>query len=114
MPYHRCLPWVPQGAAIIEDFQFAVPVCHGVVHQAAAAERVQFKLEFYKPMAGTCTAEFAFKPEGKQTAVTWSMSGKNNFMAKAVGLFMDCDKMVGDQFETGLANLKGVAEGAAK
>lgn len=75
-------------------------------------ELVQFKLEFYKPMAGTCTAEFAFKPEGNQTTVTWSMSGQNNFMAKAVGLFMDCDAMVGGQFEQGLANLKSATEGA--
>jgi uncharacterized protein YndB with AHSA1/START domain len=69
---------------------------------------VRFRLEFLKPFANTCTAEFTFKPEGGQTLVTWSMSGKNNFMFKAVGLFMNCDKMVGAQFEQGLANLKSV------
>jgi uncharacterized protein YndB with AHSA1/START domain len=77
-------------------------------------ELIQFRLDFYKPMAGTCTAEFAFKPEGDQTTVTWSMSGKNNFMAKAVGLVMDCDKMVGGQFEQGLAELKKLAENRSK
>ena len=73
---------------------------------------VRFKLEFYKPMAGVCTADFTFKPEGNQTAVTWSMEGRNNFMAKAFGLFVNCDTMVGGQFEQGLASMKSIAEAA--
>lgn len=77
-------------------------------------ELVQFHLEFYKPMAGVCTAEFSFKSAGDHTEVTWTMSGKNNFVAKAMGLFMDCDKMVGGQFEQGLASLKTIAEDATK
>ena len=77
-------------------------------------ELVRFKLEFYKPLAGVCTAEFSFKPEGDQTSVTWSMEGKNNFVAKAVSLFMDCDEMVGGQFEQGLANMKSIAETETK
>ena len=58
-------------------------------------ERVQCKLEFFKPMTGTSTAEFTFKPEGNQTRVTWSMSGKNNFIAKAFCLFVSMDKIIG-------------------
>jgi hypothetical protein len=77
-------------------------------------ESVKFRLEFLKPMAGVSDAEFSFKPQGNQTEVTWSMSGKNNFIAKAFGLFVNCDKMIGDQFEKGLADLKAVAEAAAK
>ena len=77
-------------------------------------ELVQFHLEFYKPMAGVCTAEFRFKPAGDRTEVTWTMSGKNNFVAKAMGLFMNCDQMVGGQFEQGLASLKTIAEDATK
>ena len=73
-------------------------------------ERVQFKLEFFKPFTATNTAEFTFKSEGNQTEVTWSMSGKNNFMMKAVGMFMNCDKMIGAQFEQGLASLNSVSQ----
>jgi Polyketide cyclase / dehydrase and lipid transport len=73
---------------------------------------VQFKLEFQKPMQATNQSEFSFKPEAGQTAVTWSMSGTNNFMAKVMGVFMNVDKMVGGQFEQGLANLKAVVEGS--
>jgi hypothetical protein len=77
-------------------------------------ESVKFKLEFLKPMAGVSTAEFTFKPQGSQTAVTWAMSGENNFMAKAIHLFMNMEKMIGSQFEKGLADLKSVAETAAR
>src|SRR6266567_5610438 len=75
---------------------------------------IRIKLEFFKPFAGTNIAEFTFKPEGNQTAVTWSMTGKNNFMAKAIHLFMNMDKMIGGQFETGLAQMKSIVEAALK
>ena len=75
-------------------------------------EFIKFKLEFLKPFAATHTAEFTFNSENDQTTVTWSMYGKNNFMGKAIGLIMSCDKMVGGQFEKGLAALKSVVETA--
>jgi hypothetical protein len=73
---------------------------------------IRFKLEFLKPFAATNTSEFTFNSEDNQTTVTWSMYGKNNFMSKAMGLIMSCDKMVGGQFEKGLAALKSVVEAA--
>lgn len=76
-------------------------------------EFIRFKLEFLKPFAATQTAEFTFRTEGDQTTVTWSMYGSNNFMGKAIGLIVNCDKMVGGQFEQGLAALKSVVEAEA-
>ena len=73
-------------------------------------ELIRIKLEFLKPFAATNTAEFSFKPDGNQTTVTWSMFGTNNFIAKAFGLLMNMDKLVGADFEKGLAQLKSVAE----
>jgi len=75
-------------------------------------ELIRINLEFFKPFKATNLAEFTLKPEGNQTAVTWSMSGKNNFMGKAIGLLMNCDEMVGGQFEQGLANLNSVSQQA--
>lgn len=75
---------------------------------------IRIRLEFLKPFKATNTAEFTFKPEGTQTIVTWSMFGQNNFFFKVFGLFMDCDKMVGKDFENGLAAMKSVAEAADK
>ncbi|HEX5034943.1 MAG TPA: SRPBCC family protein [bacterium] len=78
--------------------------------QSQPNERIRIQLDFHKPLAGTSLAEFTFKPEGEKTTVSWSMSGKNNFIAIAMGLFMNVDKMIGDQFEKGLADLKSIAE----
>jgi hypothetical protein len=75
---------------------------------------ILIQLEFFKPFAGVNTTEFTFKPEGNQTAVTWTMTGKNNFMARAVCLFMNMDRMIGGQFEKGLADMKSAAEAAGK
>jgi uncharacterized protein YndB with AHSA1/START domain len=78
------------------------------------SDLIRVKLEFFKPFAATNTAEFAFKPEGNQTLVTWSMFGEKNFMAKAVHLVMNMDKMIGGQFEKGLADMKSAVEAPAK
>jgi hypothetical protein len=82
--------------------------------ESRPSDLIRVKLEFFKPFTATNTAEFMFKPEGNQTAVTWSMTGNNNFMAKAIHLFMNMDKMIGGQFEKGLASMKSVAEAAPK
>lgn len=74
---------------------------------------VRMKLEFLAPFRATNVAEFTFEPAGDNTVVTWSMSGKSDLMGKAIGLVMDMDKMVGGDFEKGLADLKALAEGRA-
>jgi uncharacterized protein YndB with AHSA1/START domain len=75
---------------------------------------IRMKLEFLKPFQATNTVEFTFKPQGDQTLVTWTMMGKNNFIAKVLHLFMDMDKMVGGDFEKGLAQIKSLVEAAPK
>jgi hypothetical protein len=72
---------------------------------------IRIRLDFIKPFAGTSDVTFNFQPRGDQTAVTWSMAGKNNFIAKAIGLVMDCEKMISDQYDKGLANIKATVEG---
>jgi hypothetical protein len=73
-------------------------------------ELIRIKLEFEKPFKDTCTAEFKFEPKDDQTLVTWSMFGKRGFVGKAMGLMIDCDKMIGPEFEKGLANMKTIVE----
>jgi Polyketide cyclase / dehydrase and lipid transport len=82
--------------------------------ESKPAERIRIKLDFVKPMEGTSIAQFVFTPQGESTAVTWSMTGHNNFIAKAVCLFMNMDRMIGGDFEQGLVNLRAVVEGARK
>jgi uncharacterized protein YndB with AHSA1/START domain len=77
-------------------------------------ERVSTKLEFFKPFRGTNAVEFTLEPDGDRTAVTWTMTGTNSFVGKIFVLFMNCDKMIGGQFEQGFANLKSIVESPAR
>ena len=82
--------------------------------ESKPGELVRQRMDWKKPMEGTSTVDFTFKPEGGKTVVTWEMRGSNNFNGKVMCLFMNMDKMVGGQFEKGLADLKTLAEAAAK
>jgi uncharacterized protein YndB with AHSA1/START domain len=98
------------GASYTWEGNSQVGAGRSTVIESRSDELIRFRLDFEKPFKGTNTAEFTFVPNGNQTVVTWSMSGRKNFVMKAVGLFMNCDKMCGDQFNTGLANLKALVE----
>ena len=78
--------------------------------ESKPGELVRIRLEFLKPFAATNMTEFRFEPQADATAVTWSMSGENNFFAKAMGLFINMDRMIGGMFEQGLAQMKAVVE----
>jgi uncharacterized protein YndB with AHSA1/START domain len=80
------------------------------VMESAPPTRITIKLSFVKPFAATNTVDFTLTPAAGGTDVTWGMAGKNNFMAKIMQVFMSMDKMVGPDFEAGLANLKAAAE----
>lgn len=84
------------------------------VLESRPAELIRIKLEFFQPMEGVSEAVFAFKPEAGRTAVTWSMTGANNYVGKLFCLFMNMDKMIGGDFEKGLASLKALSESSAK
>jgi len=81
--------------------------------ESKPSEIVRCRMDWKRPMEGTSTVDFTFKPEGGKTVVTWAMYGKNNFMGKVVSLFMDCDKICGPQFEKGLADLGAMTAVAA-
>lgn len=83
------------------------------ITDAQAPSHIGIDLEFIKPFAAKNRTEFDFATSGNTTAVTWSMKGKNDFMGKAFGLFMNMDKMIGGDFERGLADIKRVSEAEA-
>jgi hypothetical protein len=84
------------------------------IEKTSPPSLVGIKLEFFKPFAATNQATFTFTPSGEGTKVTWAMDGENNFVGKAFSMFMDMDKMVGADFEKGLAAMKTLAESAPK
>ncbi len=75
------------------------------ITEAAPPSRLGIKLEFIKPFASVADTSFTFAPAGAGTKVTWTMGGKNDFMGKVMCVFMDMDKMIGGDFEKGLAQL---------
>lgn len=70
----------------------------------------RINVEFVKPFEGASTSEFSFKPAGDRTAVTWDMYGKNNFVGRALCVFVNVESMLGGDMEKGLRQLKTVAE----
>lgn len=122
-------PWAKLDPAMKQNFEGA-PVGTGAAYSwtgnsdvgagrmtitdSHASDSIRIKLEFLKPFAATSATEFTFTPQGNQTTVKWKMSGENNFMAKAFSLVMNMDKMIGADFEKGLARLKAVSEAAPK
>jgi hypothetical protein len=78
------------------------------------AAKIAIKLEFLKPFQATNIATFTFTKTPEGTKTTWAMDGNNNFISKAFHLVMDMDKMIGPDFERGLAGMKTAAEAAPK
>jgi hypothetical protein len=82
------------------------------ITQTTPPRRVMIQLDFIKPFEAHNTAEFTLDAQGDGTNVTWAMHGRQPFMFKVMSLFFSMDKMVGKDFETGLANMKSIAEKA--
>lgn len=72
--------------------------------------KVSIKLDFIRPFEGHNTAEFTLAGKGDTTDVTWAMFGPSPYISKVMGVFFSMDKLIGKDFETGLANLKAVTE----
>lgn len=77
---------------------------------ASVPAKIVIKLDFFTPFEGHNTAEFTMLPQGDATNLTWLMHGPAPFMAKIMHVFMNIDRMVGKDFEIGLANLKRLTE----
>jgi hypothetical protein len=80
------------------------------IEQTQENSKIVIKLEFFRPFKATNTATFTFTPEGDGTKVNWAMDGCNGFVAKGFHMVMDMDKLVGADFERGLAAMKDQAE----
>jgi uncharacterized protein YndB with AHSA1/START domain len=89
-------------------------VGRATITESRPNELVRIKLDFVKPFEGTAFATFTFKPDGDRTVVEWRLDGNNNFVSKAVHLFLNMDRMVGGQFEEGLTELRTVTEATPK
>lgn len=76
----------------------------------ATPESLRIELEFLKPWKASNDVVFSFAPEGTGTRVTWTMHGAHVGLARVFARLIDVDKLVGRDFEKGLARLKEQAE----
>lgn len=79
--------------------------------EAVPPVRLVIKLDFFVPWEAHNTTEFTLTSSGDSTDVVWAMTGASPFMMRVMGVVMSMDKMVGRDFDAGLANLKRAAEG---
>jgi hypothetical protein len=107
-------PRAGAGSSYSWDGSDAVGAGRMTILESRPDELVRLKLEFFRPMEDVCTTDFAFKPEGNRTGVTWIMSGKHTFISKVICMFMNMDTMIGGDFERGLAQLKAKSESEAE
>ena len=76
----------------------------------SAADRIDIELAFLKPFRNTQQVEFVLTPAGGGTDVTWRMAGQHEGMMRLFSKVMSMDKLIGKDFEKGLARLKTAAE----
>lgn len=125
--FHKWKPWSPwekmdpsmkrdySGAASGRGAKYrwtsAGKAGEGSMEILEATDRgVHVDLQFVKPFKNACDTWFKFEPEGSNTRVVWTMTGPNLFIGKVMGLFINMDKMIGKDFESGLAGLKATVE----
>lgn len=112
----RSYEGAPSGAGAMYAWSGNSQVGEGrmTMTESRSSDLIRIKLDFEKPFRASNIAEFTFEPRGEQTAVTWTMTGRKNFVAKAIHLVMSMDRMIGGAFEQGLSQMKAVVEGSRR
>lgn len=80
------------------------------ITQSVPGQRIVMDLQFIKPFANRHVSVYTFTQNGAATTLSWAMDGPTLFVAKVMGIFISMDRMIGKDFEVGLANLKKLAE----
>jgi uncharacterized protein YndB with AHSA1/START domain len=108
----RTLSGPPSGAGSVYAWEGNSKAGQGrmEITESVPASRVAIKLDFIKPMESNNRVQFGLQPNGNATTVTWTMDGPMAYPAKVMTVFMSMDKMIGSDFEIGLANMKAAAE----
>ncbi len=102
----------PRGKGAVYEWDGNRQVGAGriAITDSVPSSKVILQLDMQQPFTAHNTVEFTLVRRGSDTSVTWTMRGRQPFMGKLMGLVMNCDKMVGGQFEEGLSKLKKLVE----
>ena len=100
------------GKGAIYEWNGNKDIGHGRMEiiESVPSSKVALKLDFIKPFEAHNTVEFKLQTHGDATTVTQTMYGPSPYIAKLMGVFFSMEKMVGEKYEEGLANLKVIAE----
>lgn len=102
----------PAGVGAVQKWDGNNKVGKGIltITDLIPNEMVRLRLEFLRPVRGVNTVEYMLIPHTDGTMMSWTMYGPNTIIGKIMGLFMNCDKIYGDMFESGLENLRTIVE----
>ena len=108
----RTLSGAASGPGAVYEWQGSSKVGQGrmEIREVAPPSKVVIQLDFIKPFEGHNITEFALAPRESMTDVTWVMHGPSPFVSKVMGVFVDMDRLIGKDFEKGLAQMKAAAE----
>jgi uncharacterized protein YndB with AHSA1/START domain len=108
----RTISGPPSGVGAVYEWSGNMKAGAGRMEivESSAPAHVVIKLDFTKPMEGHNVAHFVLTPEPGATNVAWSIDGPMPYISKVMGVFMNMDKMIGGDFDKGLAALKAQAE----
>lgn len=108
----RTFSGAASGKGSVYEWNGNKNVGHGrmEIMDTVPASKIVIRLDFFSPFEAHNTAEFTMQPKGATTNVTWAMHGPAPFMTKLIHMFINMDRMCGDQFQQGLSSMKAVAE----
>ena len=99
-----------KGAAYAWESSGKAGIGRMEITESSPSSKIQINLDFVKPFTAHNKVEYTLQPKGDTTDVTWAMYGDSPYISKLMGVFFNFDKLVGNDFETGLANIKTIAE----
>ena len=108
----RALSGAPSGSGAVYEWDGNKEIGQGRMEivESVPPSRVTLKLDFTRPFKAHNIVDFTLEPRGDSTQVTWAIHGPSPFISKVMGIVFNMDKMIGKDFEAGLAALKTVSE----
>jgi uncharacterized protein YndB with AHSA1/START domain len=108
----RTMSGVPSGKGAVYEWDGNKEIGQGRMEivESVPPSRVTLTLDFTRPFEAHNIVDFTLEPRGNSTQVTWAIHGPSPFISKVMGIVFNVDKMIGKDFEAGLAALKTVSE----
>jgi K+-transporting ATPase KdpF subunit len=108
----QTLSGAPSGSGAVYEWDGNKEIGQGRMEivESVPPSRVTLKLDFTRPFEAHNIVDFTLEPRGDSTQVTWAIHGPSPFISKVMGIVFNMDKMIGKDFEAGLAALKTVSE----